>query len=356
MPTALDRIAFQAAQRVRRAWFRGHWIAASLTDPDRQPSRRGQRGPGRRAFDADLDALFAADWAAIAAGHYLPPDDYWTPPLRALAASRAFLSDLAEVRRRRRTGSHQEVAADPAAAHLPRYYRQNFHFQTDGWLSRDSARLYDFQVEVLFGGAADAMRRGALVPVADALRRAGPGARLLDLACGTGRFLAAIKDNWPRLAVLGVDLSAAYLAEARHRLRSRRQAALVLAPAEGLPLADASIDVVTCIFLFHELPPGIRTRAAAEIARVLRPGGRLVLVDSLQRGDRPPYDGLLARFPAMFHEPYFASWLSLDLAGLFAAAGLRAGPAERRFLAKIVAFDKPRPASRRRLDSRPPVP
>ncbi|BBK34195.1 methyltransferase family protein [Stella humosa] len=341
MATALDRIAFQAAQRLRRSWFRGHWIAAAALDRGRRPAASGAAGPGRRELDADLDALFAADWAAIEAGHYLPPADMWAPPARALGDSRAFLRDLPRVARRRREGRHQEVAADDAGTGLPRYYRQNFHFQTDGWLSRDSARLYDFQVEVLFGGAADAMRRGALAPLGQALTAAGAQARMVDLACGTGRFLAAVKDNWPRLAVTGIDLSRAYLDEAARRLRRRRGVTLVQALAERLPLADGSIDALTAIYLFHELPPGIRQAVAVEIARVLRPGGRLILVDSLQPGGHPPYDGLLERFPAMFHEPYFASWLDLDLEGLFVAAGLRAGPGERRFMSKIAVFDKP---------------
>ncbi|BBK44828.1 hypothetical protein STVA_48480 [Allostella vacuolata] len=341
MPNAIDRLAFRAAQRLRRSWFRGHWLAAAAIDRGRRPPAGGSPGPSRRDLDADLDALVAADWAAIEAGRYLPPDALRGRPGRVLAASRAFLLDVPRVARRRRAGGHQEVAAAAAADGLPRYYRQNFHFQTDGWLSRESARLYDFQVEVLFGGAADAMRRGALVPLAETLRAAGPGARMADLACGTGRFLAAVKDNWPRLPVLGIDLSQAYLAEAAGRLRSRRNVALVQAPAERLPLADASLDAVTCIYLFHELPPRVRSAVAAEIARVLRPGGRLVLVDSLQRGDHPPYDGLLERFPAMFHEPYFESWLALDLARLFGSVGLRPGPAERRFLSRIAAFDKP---------------
>ena len=52
----------------------------------------------------------------------------------------------------------------------PTYYLQNFHFQTGGWLTEESAKLYDTQVEILFGGAADAMRRIALGSLARALK------------------------------------------------------------------------------------------------------------------------------------------------------------------------------------------
>ena len=56
--------------------------------------------------------------------------------------------------------------------------------------------------------------------------------------------------------------------------------------------------------MFHELPPEVRRIIFGECARVLKPGGRLVLVDSLQRGDRPDYEGLFELFPQNYHEPY----------------------------------------------------
>ncbi|MGE0719287.1 MAG: class I SAM-dependent methyltransferase [Alphaproteobacteria bacterium] len=340
MPTAFDRLAYAASQGLRRTWFRGHYLVSAASERRARLPLPSRPLPSRERLQADLKALFDADWAAIAAGRYAMPADLWGDPRRALAASRAYLADLPAVARRRRDKEHQEVAGDAAFARLPRYYRQNFHYQTDGWLSERSAALYDFQVEVLFGGGADAMRRGALIPIGEALRRAGPGARLLDLGCGTGRFLAQVKDNWPRLSVTGVDLSAPYLAAARRTLADRRAVLLAQAAAERLPLPDRSVDVVTCVYLLHELPPGIRRRVAAEIGRVLRPGGRLILVDSLQTGDRPDYDGLLERFPAAFHEPYFSTWLETDLDALFAIAGLTSSGSELRFLSKIASFER----------------
>ncbi|MGE0725014.1 MAG: methyltransferase domain-containing protein, partial [Alphaproteobacteria bacterium] len=184
-------------------------------------------------------------------------------------------------------------------------------------------------------------RRAALPPIGEALAGAGRDAVLLDVACGTGRFLAMVKDNWPRLRVVGIDLSAAYLGRARRALAPWRAAALVQASGERLPLADASIDVATCVYLLHELPPAVRAAVLAEFARVLKPGGRLVLVDSIQHGDVPAFDPLLDRFPRAFHEPYFASYLDADLPALLAGAGLRPSGADRRFLSKMVVSDKP---------------
>ena len=80
-----------------------------------------------------------------------------------------------------------------------------------------------------------------------------------------------------------------------------------------MPFADGQFDIVTCIYLFHELPPGVRRAVVGEIRRVLRPGGMLMFVDSLQTGDEPDYDAMLDYFPVAFHEPYYASYLREDL-------------------------------------------
>jgi len=69
---------------------------------------------------------------------------------------------------------------------------------------------------------------------------------------------------------------------------------------------------VTCVYLFHELPAESRRKAAAEMARVLKPGGILVLTDSVQYGDRPVWDKMLGMF-SKFNEPYYMSYISEDL-------------------------------------------
>jgi len=83
--------------------------------------------------------------------------------------------------------------------------------------------------------------------------------------------------------------------------------------AEAMPFADGQFDAVACIYLFHELPPRIRRAVVDEIRRVLKPGGMLIFVDSLQTGDEPDYDAMLDHFPVAFHEPYFATYLREDL-------------------------------------------
>jgi ubiquinone/menaquinone biosynthesis C-methylase UbiE len=252
-----------------------------------------------------------------------------------------MFADLPGALSRRAQNDASSVHTEPAAADLPAYYAQDFHFQTGGYLSEGSAKLYDVQVETLFMGAAGPMRRAALRPVAEFLKgRDQRRVTLLDVACGTGRFLRQVRLAYPAMTLKGLDLSRAYLEEARQHLGELRAIEWVAAAAERMPLPDASVDVATSIFLFHELPPEVRQEVTREIARVLRPGGMLVFLDSLQLGDQPDWDGLLESFPHRFHEPYYQGYLSDDLEGMFEAAGLAADLTSTPFLSKLMVRRK----------------
>jgi ubiquinone/menaquinone biosynthesis C-methylase UbiE len=254
---------------------------------------------------------------------------------------RRMFADLPDAIERRSAGDATSAKAHAGTAGLPDYYAQDFHFQTGGYLSDDSAKLYDVQVETLFMGSAGPMRRTALRPIADYLRRRDQRETvLLDVACGTGRFLRQVRLAYPAMRLKGLDLSRAYLDEARKHMHGLRPAELIEAPGEAIPLADASVDIVTSIFLFHELPPDVRRQVTAEIARVLKPGGLFVFLDSLQMGDRPSWDGLLEGFPVRFHEPYYRQYAIEDLEALFTAAGLEAETTSTAFLSKLMSRRK----------------
>ena len=75
--------------------------------------------------------------------------------------------------------------------------------------------------------------------------------------------------------------------------------------------------------MLHELPPEVRRIVIGEAARVLKPGGRLVMVNSLQRGDEADYDAMLESFPQRYHEPYFESYIGEDFPRSRAASGSR---------------------------------
>jgi ubiquinone/menaquinone biosynthesis C-methylase UbiE len=106
-----------------------------------------------------------------------------------------------------------------------------------------------------------------------ALPALAPGARVLDVGCGTGHLLAALRDRGEGLSLTGVDVSDGMLAGAAERLGEH--AVLRRAPAERLPFGDGAFDaVVTASSLHYWRAP---QRGLAEIARVLAVGGVLVV-------------------------------------------------------------------------------
>ncbi|MBV8492798.1 MAG: class I SAM-dependent methyltransferase [Alphaproteobacteria bacterium] len=328
MPDAFDKLAFETAQMARIGWFFGQkLLAARLAKPTPVPAKlRGRKTPDRQRLLRDLWRLIEQDWQNIANGVYAAPEDWRGNPLEGLRRAADFFADLRTVETSRHGDPAQRLLDEPQSGRYPRYYLRKFHYQTDGYLSEASAKRYDYQVEVLFGGGAAAMRRQALVPLRSALLELGGGAsaaRLLDLGCGTGEFLREVKRNYPRLSVTGLDLSSPYLRVAERRLADWSRVEFVEAAAEAIPAPDRSFDIVTALYLFHELPGRVRRAVADEIRRVLKPGGTLILVDSLQTGDEPDYDAVLDFFPYAFHEPYYASYLSEDLDALFAPGFLR---------------------------------
>ncbi|HLH96780.1 MAG TPA: class I SAM-dependent methyltransferase [Xanthobacteraceae bacterium] len=344
------RVAYGARQLPRFAWYVGHnAIMRRLAQAARQSGEASTRAkphtdapvPDRNRLYADMAALFRQDLANVEAGIYPLPADHDGPLPQLLARSRLFFEDLPDIHRRRENGEPREVFNEETRGKRPAYYLQNFHFQSGGWMTRDSARRYDTQVEVLLHGTANVTRRQVLPPLAEIFAgRDQRSLRLLDIGCGTGRALDCCKQVWPRLAAIGIDLSEAYVAEARQQLRRWGWVDVLVANAEAIPLADASQDAVTADFLFHELPPKVRRTVLCEVARVLKPGGRLVILDSLQRGDEPDYDGMLELFPQNYHEPYYVSYLDEEFAALGASCGLALVRTTHAFVSKVMVLDK----------------
>jgi ubiquinone/menaquinone biosynthesis C-methylase UbiE len=344
------RLAFGASQLPRVAWYLGHGaVMRRLSEMARQGPggsslRRAVTGaavPGRQRLYADMAALFLQDLANVEAGIYPLPADHDGSLPTLLQRSRMFFADLPSIHRRRENGEFRQVLNDETRGRRPAYYLQNFHYQSGGWMTPDSAQRYDTQVEVLFAGTANAIRRQALPPLHELF--AGRDQRrlsVLDVGCGTGRALHFIKQAWPRLPAIGIDMSDAYVAEARRHLKRWCWIDFIVANGEALPLEDQSQDAATSIFTFHELPPAVRRTVFRELARVLKRGGRLVVVDSLQRGDEPDYDGMLEMFPQNYHEPYYGSYLAEDFGAMATACGLTHVRSVNAFVSKVMVFDK----------------
>jgi hypothetical protein len=224
--TVVTRFAYGLSQLPRVAWYLGHGLALrrlAEVARRREGSQSGARRrphadapvPDRDSIYAEMIGLFMQDLANVEAGIYPVPADHDGSLLTMIRRSRLFFEDLPKIHRRRERRAYNEVLSKETQGKRPSYYLQNFHFQSGGWMTDDSAERYDTQVEVLLNGAANAIRRQALPQLHEAF--AGRDQRklqLLDIGCGTGRFLDFVKQTWPRLQTIGLDMSEAYLKHA----------------------------------------------------------------------------------------------------------------------------------------------
>jgi ubiquinone/menaquinone biosynthesis C-methylase UbiE len=263
-----------------------------------------------------------------------------------------FLLDAPRILERISARNHRDLPAHVDLAAYPAYYRRTFHWQTDGYFSQHSAKLYDLGVELLFIGMADVMRRQAL---AEVVRRKARGqVRLLDVGTGTGRFLLQAASTLPGSKLCGIDLSPWYVSYARDLLDDGRAESpsppeIDVANAESLPFADNSFDVVTSIFMLHELPRRVRRNALSEMRRVLAPGGLLVLEDAAQPSDSLELMPALAQFSKDMHEPFFDDYQADDLGTLLSEHGFDAIATSAHFVAKVVSGTKALARGRRGL-------
>lgn len=175
------------------------------------------------------------------------------------------------------------------------------------------ARSYDLNNRVHSLWQDEAWRRLAV-------RMAGvrPGETVLDLACGTGDLTQAFARRSPAGLVIGADFTHEMLELAAHKRakldpRVAERVRYIEADAMALPFADASVDVLSIAF-------GIRNvqepaRAVAEFARVLRPGGRVVVLE-FDRPSIPPVRWFNDFYCGQVM-PRTATWISGDRSGAY---------------------------------------
>lgn len=339
MPDTLTKLAYQAFQDSKSYFGLGHKALATqarrLFKPNLQATTQDIPPGLLEDMTRRRNELLEVDWQDAVAGIYpeaLLFDNPWEDFLRYYPA---VWFDLPKIWERVEKQDTQHFDTEIDTRQFPRYYLQNFHYQTDGYLSDQSANLYDLQVELLFNGTADAMRRRVLCPLKqglEALRaaeaesqgdRGSVPQRVLDVACGTGRTLKMLRNTFPDVSLYGLDLSPAYLRKANQLLAQTTGMLpqLVQGRGEDMPYRDNYFEGVTCVFLFHELPGPVRQQVINDCFRVLKPGGVFVICDSIQRLDTPELEPMMANFPAIFHEPYYRDYTQDDLGVRLQQAG-----------------------------------
>jgi hypothetical protein len=236
--------AYWAYHVFRSSWFLGQGAAGMLVSsvagagPDAAPTLSRARAGAAAAERLVSEAVqvYKQDLKRVNDGTHRAPYDMdprhrqFNPAfvadksLRFASEARSTLRKHAAATKQRaspESGREATEAADAvpgtrvwlSSPLYPDYYLNTFHWQTDGWLSKESAKVYEVSTETLFVGRQDAMQRTALAPLREWFDETqqsatGENVKLLEMACGTGRFLTFTRDTYPQIDAVGLDLVA----------------------------------------------------------------------------------------------------------------------------------------------------
>ncbi len=164
-----------------------------------------------------------------------------------------------------------------------------------------------------------------------ALAGAPGGARVLDVATGTGAQALAFADRTAE--VIGVDVNDAMLAVARRKPRPDH-VSFVRADATHLPFPAGRFDVTCVSFALHEMPPSVRDRVVREMARVTRHQGTIVVVDYALPANRLA-SALTSRLVRLYERDHYAEFVRSDLPALFEGVGIAVRADHRTLLGNV---------------------
>lgn len=230
-----------------------------------------------------------------------------------------------------------------AQSHLkevPDYYKRNFHFQTDGYLSKNSAELYNHQTEILFRGTLGLMRRLLIAELIKTIRKSKKQIKILEIASGAGELTEILLKSCDNIEITCLDLSQPYLDHAQEKLSEFSNLSFTQGNAAKTKFKSGHFDYVVSSFLFHELPEKERESIITESFRVLKPKGQILNMDSLQLNDNKDLNWALEQFPKNFHEPFYANYTKKPLEKLYKKVGFKKIKTSQRLLSKAVVGTK----------------
>ncbi|CAM9518229.1 unnamed protein product, partial [Scytosiphon promiscuus] len=261
-------------------------------------------------------------------------------PAKMLLAFSTYFRD--ELQRKQRASERTEEMPVTPAFSAPGRYPEYFLADED-FLSARGSQTMDYDMESKMWGMGDAMRRRSILRVGRALADKDPDtASLLDVGCGTGRFLTFVKNNFETLKVTALDLSLFNLRTAKQKLKGLEGVTYVESNAEHMAIENESQDVVTCNFVLSTVPRDAQANMINEIARTLKPGGKAVIVDATQ----PEFDGAgvctLDGLPSWGEmTPTYRAYLKSDLEYRLINAGLFVIDKEINWVSKVIVAQKP---------------
>lgn len=239
-------------------------------------------------------------------------------PVTHIGRYMAILTDLKGFAERKQRKESHDLHEKLFDKNYPEYFKRNYHYQTDGYFSYDSAKRYDHQFEILFLGAGHVIRKVAYSLLGDVLKGKES---VLEFGASTGTSGHQFKLMFPETKLDILDPSPAYLEYAKQNYPGTFQK-FIPEFIESFK-SNEKYDCIFSTFIMHEIPVRYWESIAESIKNALKQGGHILIVDSQQNHDKAEHQFGLDQFGEDFFEPYFPEYREKSLEDFFVQHGFK---------------------------------
>ncbi len=247
-----------------------------------------------------------------------PRSNKFSNPIAHLNRYRLIFTDLQSFLERKKMKDSTDLKGITFSMDCPEYFKRNYHYQTDGYFSFESAMRYDHQIELLFLGTGHIMRKVAYAELANILKGSE---NVLEFGAGSGTSGHQFKQIFPGTFLDILEPSPAYLDYAR-RTYPHSFNEFIPAFMENFESLKKYDCIFSC-FVMHEIPVEFWDLVVQRIKESLKPNGHLFIIDSQQNCDSPDHQFALDQFAEDFYEPYFQEYRENSLEEYFRQKGFK---------------------------------
>lgn len=264
-----------------------------------------------------------------------PSINSFSSPIKHLKRLICVIKDLNQFLIRKSLKNSHDIEQLYLNYNCSEYFKRNYHYQTNGYFTYQSAICYDHQIELLFFGTAHIMRKVAYSTLKHFLNE---NAKVLEFGAGTGTSGNQFKQLFKDTTLDLLEPSKAYLDFARQSYSSKFH--------EIFPSfiekfeSDKKYDCIFSCFVMHEIPVNIWLQLIDKIKNSLTTDGLLLIIDSQQNNDRPEHQFALDLFAEDFYEPYFVEYRENSLEDFFTHNGFKLLNKEEVLFSKALIFKK----------------
>ncbi len=256
-----------------------------------------------------------------------------SPPINHLRRFQFILFDLKTFLIRKNKQDSHDIKKVLYSDDCPEYFKRNYHYQTDGYFTCESAARYDHQIELLFLGLGHIMRKVAYSILSPTINE---NATVLEFGAASGTSGHQFKLLYPKTTLDILEPGSGYLDYAREKYPTDFNESFCGFMERFR--SPKKYDLIFSCFVMHEIPFEYWDDVVHSIKENLKVDGHLLIIDAQQDVDKKEHQFALDQFAEDFYEPYFPEYRRNGLEEYFARKGFKILNKEEVLFSKALLF------------------